>query len=289
MPFGVELPENFGSTETKTESSVENAPEPKQDLAPEGAQDLATAKKPETIQEILDLDKLERFRFGGKEWNPRDLRNATLRHEDYSRKTMEVAEARRYAENFPYDLESVVRDPSLLDKFKETYPKQYHAAVEAALERVKSPQAPQPTAPNQVATQRNPDIDFIKSEIHEWRAAQRSAEVQKHEGWLDTQIDSLSKKYPYANSNAVLAISQVIADQGNQMTDKILEKLFKENAAENEAYLTKVHKEKVEKQLEVNKKAKDIGQGGGTPGAAPKGAKTLKEAKEAMLSHFSAQ
>jgi hypothetical protein len=56
---------------------------------------------------------------------PKDLKNSYLMREDYTRKTQEVAEARKYVDNFKYDLQSLVKQPSLMGQFEKVYPKEF--------------------------------------------------------------------------------------------------------------------------------------------------------------------
>ena len=46
--------------------------------------------------------------------------------EDYTRKTQEIAQERRYFANLDADLEKVRNNPSLAEEFKRIYPEQYH-------------------------------------------------------------------------------------------------------------------------------------------------------------------
>ena len=51
----------------------------------------------------------------------------------------------------------------------------------------------------------------------------------------------------------------------------------------NEAFFNKRQSEMIKKQNTANSKAKDVAQGGGTSGAAPRKFKTFSEASEAAL------
>lgn len=297
MPFGVELPENLGQPAPEapvTESAPEGA-EPK-DSAPEGAKELSTSQEPNTPKETLDIDKLESFRFAGRDWTPKDLKNAYLMREDYTRKTQEVAEARKYADNFSVDLQTVIQNPDLIAKLRAVYPKAYVDVAERVLAYRAQQQGTQQVTPNQNAndplhkiTQWQQQVDNKLSKIDQWEAHQQQVEIKGIESWLTSQYETLSKKYPLANGEVITARAQVLSDSGNEITEKVLDRLFKQNDEETKAHYEKVYKEKVTKQLEAGSKSKDVGAGGGVPGNAPKGLKTFKEAREAMIKDLGAR
>lgn len=277
MPFGVELPESFD----KEEKVEEKPEETKEVLETKGLDPTST----ETPKDILDLDKLERVKWGGKEWSIADLEKATLRQEDYSRKTAELAETRKYADNFASDLQTVIQNPQRLNEFRKIYPKQYVDVAEKVLASRKEAEPKSTSVPSPM---HDPRVDELQSKITAWEQAQHKAEVEKINSWLDNQFDTLSKKYTYADRDVVLARAQIISDQGHQVNEKVLDKLFKENDAEVKVRWDKMYKEKATKQLETGAKSKDIGAGGGIPGAAPRGFKTIKEATKAFLDDIKA-
>ncbi len=289
-PFGVELPENLGSTSTESSSAPEGSQGTEispDGRAPESApQSLRTAAQPEAPKDnFLDLDKLERFRFDGREWSKKDFKNALLRQEDYSRKTMELSETRKYAENFTADLQAVIDNPALFAKFQGVYPKAYVEAAQRILDRIQGGGQPKQT---DTKTTGQPDpyaqkIGEFEKKLSSIEQHFQQAEVEKNRAWLDNQYDTLSKKFPLADSEVVTARAEAALAQGIDLTDKVLEKLFKANHAEVQARFEKVYKERVNEQVKAGTKAKDTGAGGGTPGQAPRGLKTLKEAEAAML------
>lgn len=301
MAFGVVLPEDLGKSTAPevepSEGSTESAPSGAKDLAPEGdgAKELAESPEPQATKEkeALDLDKLESFRFAGRNWTPKDLKNAYLMREDYTRKTQEIAEARKYADNFTVDLQAVIQDPGLIEKLRAVYPKAYVDVAEKVLARM------QPSVPGtqQAAPTQNADpalqkwreqVESKLSRLDQWEEAQKHAEIEKIESWLTNTYDTLSKKYPLADNEVITARAQVLSDNGHKIDEKVLDKLFKQNDEETKTRWEKVYKEKVNKQLEAGQRSKDTGSGGGVPGNAPRGFKTIKEATQTMLKDFGA-
>lgn len=298
MPFGVELPENLGSPAPESTGGTET----QTDLAPSGA-DTAKADSPETtealsgagqektpttseIKEILDLDKHDRFRFAGKEWTRKEFNNAYLMQSDYTRAKQQLAEDRRYADNYAADLRKVIRNPERLDEFKKLYPKSYVEMATNVLNDLRG-QQPQPQGSQQKVpqpqNQEDPEVQSMKAEFREWKQKQYQAEVDTYQSWLDNQYETLGKKYPFANTEAVTMRASLLSEQGHEIKKETLEKLFKEVDDSEKSRFEAMYKSKVEKQKQVGLKTKDIGSGGSTPGSAPRGLKTLKEAKEAWL------
>lgn len=283
MPFGVELPEHLGGEAPSTEAPVSppGSEEPKSlEQVSESRQSEAPSK---TEQELLDLDKLERFRFAGKEWTPKDLRNSQLMREDYTKKTQEVAEARKFADNFPADLDKVLKDPSLLTQLRGVYPQYYVDLAQRYLEKMAQGSQQSPTQ------KQNPDpyhdrISKIESVLSKWESDNYASEVKRIDSWLDNTYQKLGQKYPDADSEVISARAEVLAQSGNKITESILEKLYKQHDGEVRARFEKRYKSKVDEQLTTGLKGKDTGAGGGIPGAAPRGFKTLKEAKNQLLS-----
>lgn len=277
-PFGVELPENVG----------EHTPSAEPTEAPSGEPSSPKATEPEATQKVsdlVDLDKLERFRFGGREWSRKDFTGGYLRHEDYTKKTTELAEARKYVENFAADINTVLRNPTKFEEFKKVYPAEYVRYAEEILKFGKADSVPQGQTPDKA---RDPEIEAMKNDLQAWKKEKEEAELQSINSWLDTQFKTLSEKYPHAISEVITARAEAAARQGIEINQEVLDKLFKANDAEMKAIEEKRFKEKVNQQLKAGQKAKDMGSGGGIPGQAPKGPKTLREARDQMLQDLGA-
>ncbi len=288
MPFGVELPENLGTPAPAAPTDAPAAPEGSPaGASPSGETSSNESKSPQTIQEILDLDKVDRFRFAGREWKNKDFQSAYLMREDYSKKTTELAEARKYVDNFAADLRVVQQDPSRMEEFKRLYPHEYVALAQQYLENGKSPATPtgntQPTPPT------DPKVAEMHEKFSKWEQSTKEAELKSIQSWLDNQYATLSKKYPFANSEIVDSRAEVAARKGTQITEQVLDKLFKANNQEIEAKWAEHYKGKVNKQIDVGKQARDMGPGGGTPSAAPVRPRTIKEATEQALQDISSR
>lgn len=284
MPFGVELPDNIGETPA-VESTAPAGSEATQSLESKVSESTTT---PEATKSPLDLDKLEKVLFQGKEWTPKELKSSLMAHQDYTRKTIELSEARKYVDNFEIDLERVRRDPALMQQFRAVYPKQFADAAERLLQTGKSENA-NPVPGTQSTAPQDKDLTEIKAQWAELKKSQEEAEAQKLGAWLEGTMKTLETKYPIMNpvlQEVVYARAKYLADRGTDITDKVLDKLCKQVSDEVTPLWEKRYKEKVDKQLEVGSKGKDMGSGGGVPGSAPKGHKTMKEARAALEAHF---
>lgn len=283
--FGVELPENFDAPTTET-------PEPKTaDTGVElgNAQSSSEAKPPETIQELLDLDKHERFRWQGREWSPKELQNAIMMREDYTKKTTSLAETRKYADNFDVDLEKVLAKPELLDVMRNIYPPQYMKVAERILERMNG----QPATRTE-DTKQSPDVSSvvqklldkelgpIKQTFSQISQEKHKVEVERVNTWLDSTYEKLLKKYPSANTALIDTRALSAHEQGHKVTEEVLDRLFKQAHDEAEAWYSNRAKKQVEEQKKANAAAKDTGAGGGTPTMERK-KESIAEARKRML------
>lgn len=303
-PFGVKLPENLSaeapaeSSAPETDSGTEISLPSHGDLAPEvddRSQKVSSeASRPETTAERLaDLDKLERFRFEGREWTRKDLQNAILRQEDYTKKTQEVAEQRRRVEennkfvlNFPIDLPKVVKDPSLMSQLAKHYPPEYVKIAQAIVARAAARQDGKGPAGNQPTVQQDQalrdDLEEVKSWIQGQNVERERAAVTQTEMWLDRQFEKLSPKFKFADPEVVNSRLIALNERGTAITPEVIENVFKQHDEQVQGRYKELSKTKVDKQREVNAKGRDIGRGGGTPGRAPVVPKNLKEARAAM-------
>ncbi len=257
-------------------SSTQEASRPTSDLAPESNQPT-----------IAELEKLERFKFEGQEWTPKDLKNSILRHNDYTRKTQELAESRKaveteqlYRENFKADFDKVLQNPALIDVFKQYYPAHWVAVAQELLNY----QKPTAQTPNQT-TQQGPGIDpglMKKIEYIEKTFQQR--EVEALEKSLDSEFTKLGQKYPKANQELVLARAQLLSDQKiDILKDGALEKVFKDLNDLESSREKQWRESLIKEQKTANAKGRDIGKGGGTPGKAPE-KMSFRQARDEMMS-----
>ena len=294
MAFGVELPANLGeapsaapSTEATPSGSDQFSSKAPGTDSPEGA----TKSSP-----LTDIDKLERFRFEGREWKREDLRNAYLRQQDYTRKTQELAETRKYVDNFAVDLRAVLKDRARLEEFRRIYPREFVEKAEEVLSQLPSARMPEGTSQKQQADDPvRGELEMIKRDLGQWKQEKQQAEVASIQSWLDNKFETFSKKYSHVEKmgepvlKAINADLEVLANQGTRITEQVIEQYFKGYDDKIKASWNAMRKSEITQQQRAGKEARDVGPGGGAPGAAPKGPKTFKEATAMMIADLEAK
>lgn len=244
---------------------------------------------------ITELDKLEKFKFENQEYTPQELKKAILRQADYTRKTQEFSQERRFYDNLSADLKHVRANPALAQEFKRVYPEKFHQYLEyiSGSPAGTTPQAPQPEmmgSKNQYA-QIDPQylarFERLENTIFE-------KEVQTIETSLEAQEKEFTTKYPWADVENVYSKAQAILDKNSTLPkedhvnlDKTTwEQLYKADHEKNKLRADNYYKDNINKQKQAGFKAKDSGLGGGSPGSSPKKYKTIKEATEAALAEL---
>lgn len=239
--------------------------------------------------ESLDLDSVERFRFQGREWTPDELRKAYLMQADYTRKTQELAEQRKYQENYAVDAARVLQDPSRFEEFKQIYPKQYVDALKQTLESYNL----RSEGGQRRESQGNGDIDQRLAKydrfIAEYEKRNEEQEITSNEQFIESTINKFKDKYPYADENLLLARAETLVRQGHNLKDeKAWESLFKSTHTDIENRIKAGQKQLFNSQRQANSKAKDVASGGGIPGQAPKKMK-LGDVKNQMIADLKRQ
>jgi hypothetical protein len=230
----------------------------------------------------LELEKVERFKYEGREWTPQELKSAMMMQADYTRKTQEIAQERKYYENLSSDLRAVRENPALAEEFKKVYPEKFHNYLEYISQN--TPQAPQ-AQQNQVQQQvAKPSIDpEFKARFEQLESAWKEQEVQKAQAQLDAIYDKFSKKYEMADERVVTATAQHLLSQGTKLDEATWEKLFKAEHERIQERYQAHYKNQIKQQQDASKRARDAGPGGGTPGQAPV-KRSFDEATAAALS-----
>lgn len=240
---------------------------------------------------IFDLDKAEKVMFQGQEWSLKDLKNAFLRQSDYTKKTQELAQERKFAENLSYDLESVFDNPELAEKFKEIYPEKYHAQLDRILQL-----RDRYNEQNQTSSQTNSGLDpqsiqkliekAVTSRVNPIIQDYTNKETAAIEAKLEALANKYSQTYDLADEEKVLSAAQALVDKGEKLTDQAWEKLWKDDHERTKKTFESYSKKQFEQQKQANAKSRDIAKGGGTPGQAPK-RETFKEATERAIRELS--
>lgn len=255
---------------------------------------------------VLELSKADKFLWEGKEMTPEELRQSMLRQKDYTKKTQAHAEERRkfeeekrsyslqreqeetFQNNYEIDIQNVLRDPSLVEKFKEIYPPKYHAALEKSMNSFfGDPNSPKRNESLLEQRLRSVESRFQAREKEIAKSAYEQ-EVSKNSEILESNISRFSQKYPLADEDSVLARAEYMATELKKDANftnnfsQLMEKLYKENHSFHENRYKTMYAEKVSKQKQANSRGRDVGRGGATPGGTPEKMK-LKDVKNHIL------
>lgn len=246
-----------------------------------------TPQAPETTKapDVLDLNSIEKFRYGDQEWTPKDLQGALLRQADYTKKTQALAESRksleseqRYWENLYDDLEALKSNPSLIAKFKEVYPEKFHAYVgKLGLK--------EQLASGTTGSTRDPEL-VARLEALEKQTLER--EIAANNAILDKTFGELKTKYPYADEESVLVRAESLISRAKErgesfdFNQEVWDKLFSQVNSRIEGVAKSRQTAQYEQQKTANQAGRDTPAGGATPGRKP-GYKTFDEATAAAI------
>lgn len=246
---------------------------------------------PETGQPV-EIDSLDRYRYQGrplKEWE-----SGYMRQQDYTQKTQALAQERKYADNLSIDLERVRENPALAEQFKSVYPEKYHSFLRYISENSRQSGQQQGQPQNGYQAQQYAKLDpQTQMRIDQLEKNIKDKEVAAISADLDNKFATYQKKYPFADEETVIARAQSLLaklkeqDPMNpdlRISDKHWDLLWKSVNDKVYALSDSQYKQKVQSQINANKKGADVGVGGGLPGAAPRQFKTIKEATNAFLS-----
>lgn len=287
----------FEAAQEGLQKAIEGKESQGDQLESKESNDLAPDTASEQKQELIDLDKLEKFRFEGKDWTLNDLRKSYLMHSDYTRKTMELSQERKFSENLAYDIANVLRNPQLVDKFKQTYPEKFHRYLDAYgdfMNRQSEETQPEKTQQPAVDPSFLKEFNEMKNEFNSIKEQKQAQELRAAEAELDNVFSTNLKKYPSADetvvTNKALALLEQLKERGEpeQLTAKQWDLLFKSEHERVRGVLDKVKREEAQQQIKSNRLAKEAAPGGGTPGQAP-AKRTFKEATEDAIKHFASR
>lgn len=254
------------------------------DVAPE--QSMGESAAPE---QTIDLDSVSKFKFAGREWTPKDFQGAYMLQADYTRKTTELAQERKYYDNLRADLEAVKSNPSLVAKFKSIYPDKFHGYL-GYVAQTNPSQAQQLKQPGAQSNQLDQEV---MTRLERMESDHRDRKIQAINAELDAKFQVLSGKYPMADEELVMSRamnflerkrqSSTLSEQDNvTITDKEWDDLWKTANDFSQKRAEKHYAGLVNKQTNANSKGKDAGSGGGIPGQAPNTPRTIKDATRAM-------
>ncbi len=248
-----------------------------------GLSNTDAAPAPEATPSLTELDGLSEFTFQGQKFTPDQLHKIFGEHKTFSEQSSEFKKEKEYSDNLQIDLDNVLADPRLADKFKATYPKKYHGVLDRYLQT--NGQAPAQSQPAQSSLPKEFQNEFqsVKERLQMFEQRAFDAEVASANAKIEAIVPKLLEKFPMADDSTVYSRAEQVIQSGQKLTDKTWERLVRENHEQNQKRADRVYGAKMKSQLEKGQRGQDIGSGGATPGQAPKRPRTFDEAREAAL------
>lgn len=237
--------------------------------------------------QVTSIDNLDRYTHNGRPL--KDYVSGYMRQQDYTSKTQEIAQERKFYDNLDVDLERVKSNPALADQFRQVYPEKFHNYLRHVLAENRGQTPPgQQQAGQRTTQQQFAQLDpKTQAEIRYLLENNRQREVQAIGAQIDAVFAKMSEKYPFADEEAVVARGQALFEQlkkanpGNQnlqISEKHWEALWKSQNDRNQQIAEARYNQKVKAQINASRQGRDVASGGGTPGQAPRTARTIKEA-----------
>ncbi len=238
---------------------------------------------------LTELDGLSEFTFQGQKYTPDQLHKIFGEHKTFSSQSDEYKKEKEYSDNLQIDLDNVLADPRLADKFKATYPKKYHGVLDRYLQS--NGQAPAQSQPAQGSLPKEFQNEFsqVKERLAMFEQRAFDAEVASANAKIDAIVPKLLEKFPMADDGSVYQKAEQVIQSGQKLTEKTWERLVRENHEQNQKRADRVYGAKMKAQQEKGQRGQDIGSGGATPGQAPKRPRTFDEAREAALESLKSQ
>lgn len=244
--------------------------------------------------EPLDLDKVEKFYFRGQELTPEEIDRGFMRQQDYTRKTQELSNERKFIQNLSADLESVRDNPQLAEQFKKIYPENYHKFLEMvnkeSSDSYDMDDADENSLPPHVM-EKLKKLDQIEQKLQAQEKQQHEAQVQAAEKVIDNMFDKFGKQFPYAVEDVVINRVQAMLEENRdnpnfRLTEGTWQRVFKQV---NDHYLKQFesrYRSQTEAQLKTSENASDSAPGGMAPGRQPKRL-SFEEATEMAIQDLS--
>lgn len=237
--------------------------------------------------EYQSLDPNAKYKHEDLEFTASELRSMVMRQQDYTRKTQEIAEERKFHSALQADIENVRRDPRLVAEFKRIYPQKYHSYLKYASSGSQTPS-------NETQATQNPK-ELLEQMLQEHPVIQElnNMKLSQAEKEVNEAFGKYNQQYPLADDRVVAAFAEQLMIQKQQMayqtgddpnkikiTDGEWNKLFKFASDDQEKRFNTHYKTKFEKQKEASKSLKETPAGGVPPGHRPREARTIREATQ---------
>ena len=178
------------------------------------------APAPETPQtpSLTELDALSEFTFQGEKYTPDQLHKMLSEYKGYSEKAQNFAKEEEYLKNLDTDIENVLADPRLAEKFKQIYPKKYHAILDRLLSSNRQPETQSQAAQTntnqpQVPKELLGKLSHIEERLGFYENRAFEAEVAAANAKIEAIMPPLLEKYPLASEEQVYARAEMVLNR----------------------------------------------------------------------------
>lgn len=264
--------------------------------APDVSTEQVEAKSDETTEQsakaVLDLAKAEKFLFEGKEMTYEDLKKSYLRQQDYTKKTQELAQERKFMDNLSWDLKKVKTNPALASEFKKIYPEKFHSYLDVIIEQQAREDKGQGAA-SQLPQEFLDKLSQHEEMLQSFQSERQQAEQAKISNTLEQFEQKFTKKYPQAELGSVYHAMETHVRQMRDenpdygfkdMNEKVIEGFYKSTHDYFAKRFSDWQKSQLKSIKDANSMGSDIPPGGGIPGEAPQKMRLKDVAEHAVRS-----
>jgi len=248
----------------------------------------AAAPEATSAPSTTELDGLSEFTFQGEKYTPDQLHKTLAEFKQLSEQAKNYSQYEKFDKNLETDLDNVLQDPRLAERFKQVYPPKYHGIVDRLLRDQRQAANP-PPAQSALPKEFMNEFGQVKERLRFFEERAHQAEVAAASAKLDSILPPIFKKYPMAIEDQVYSRAEALLSQGQKLTDAAWERLARESHEMAQKRADQFYGEKLKSQLDKGRSGRDAGPGGSTPGQAPKVPKTFEEARAAMLESVGAK
>lgn len=230
---------------------------------------------------ITSLDSLSEFEFQGEKFTPDRFQEVYKGYKSYGEQVKQSQAEDRYWSNLDTDIESVLADPTLADKFKSIYPQKFHRVLERVLGSSNKPAQQSQALPKEYLAKLS-KIDQLEQNFQQMSVDAANAK-------LDAILPKLYDKYPLANEDQVLSRAEAMISQGMKLTEGVWERIAKESHEFVSKKADAYYKKQLQTQTEKGQLGKDAPAGGQPAGRAPQKFTSFEEAGKAAMAHIKSQ
>ncbi len=246
------------------------------------AGDAVPAAAPEAASALTELDGLSEFTFQGEKYTPDQFHKVLTEHKTFGEQAKTYSQYKKFDDNLETDLDNIMQDPRLAERFKQVYPQRYHWQVDRLLRDQRQAANP-PNAQSALPKEFLNEFGQVKERLSFFEKRAHDAEVESASAKLDAMLPPIFKKYPMSVEDQVYQRAEILLSQGQKLTEKTWERLARESHEAQQKRADQFYGDKLKSQIDKGRSGRDVGPGGSPPGQAPVKPKTFDDAREEMM------